>query len=645
MKIIKRDGRIVDYDREKIIIAIEKANNEVVQEKNKASQEDIKIITNYIEKMDKKRILVEDIQDIIEQKLMEIGKYELAKKYIVYRYTRALVRKSNTTDESILGLIRKEPKEITEEKTKKNTLLACTQRNYIAGEVSRDLTKRLLLPDKISKAQEEGILYFHDSDYFVQPIINCCLINIEDMLENGTVINERWIETPKSFLVACTVTTQIIANVASSQYGEQSVDLQFLGKYLRKSKENFEQEMKDEIGNILNQKTLDKLIKTRLKSELSAGVQTIGCQINTFMTTKGESPNVTLILHLSQEDEYLEENALIIEEILNQRYDGVKNEEGNYITPEYPKLIYVLEENNNLKGGKYDYLTKLALQCSWKRNSPSFLSTKKMKEIFGGKIISPMGSTSFLVPWRIGKQNKRMEKGFNQGMVSINLPQIAILSDKKEDKFWNLLEERLELCKEALMCRHYALLGTLSDSSPIHWQYGAISRLKKGEKIDSLLYGENSSLSLGYVGIYEMTKIMKEVPHTDEIGKKFALKVLQYIKDVLEKWKEETNINFTLYAEPPKEIGYQFAKIDQERFGIIRGITDKGYYINSYHIDPKEKMERLEQLKLESEFQALSLGGFVSKVEIDLKSDQPNQLEELLRFVDENILYAKFIAK
>ena len=450
MKVIKRDGRAVDYDRAKIETAITKANEEV-KPKERATKAEIKEIITYIEELDKKRILVEDIQDIIEQKLMEIEKYELSKRYIVYRYTRALVRKQNTTDETILGIIRNENKELAEENSNKNTMLASTQRDYIAGEVSRDLTKRLLLPEKIAKANEDGNLHFHDADYFVQPIFNCCLINIADMLDNGTVMNGKMIESPKSFQVACTVTTQIIAAVASNQYGGQSVDMKHLGKYLRKSYNKFKEELEEKYKGKLSNDIIESIVQDRLKSELKAGVQTIQYQINTLMTTNGQSPFVTLFLHLEDGDPYIKENAMIIEEILRQRYEGIKNESGIYVTPAFPKLVYVLDECNCLKGGEYDYLTKMAVKCSAKRMYPDYISAKKMREIYDGNVFSPMGCRSFLSPWKDENGNYKFEGRFNQGVVSINLPQIAIIANKDEDKFWKLLDERLELCFEALM--------------------------------------------------------------------------------------------------------------------------------------------------------------------------------------------------
>lgn len=644
MKIIKRDGRIVDFDRQKIMIAIEKANEEV-RGRQKASKEDIKEIVKYIEDLDKKRMLVEDIQDIIEEKLMEMEKYELAKKYIVYRYTRALIRKQNTTDETILGIIRNENKELAEENSNKNTMLASTQRDYIAGEVSRDLTKRLLLPEKISKANEEGVLHFHDADYFVQPIFNCCLINISDMLDNGTVMNGKMIESPKSFQVACTVTTQIIAAVASNQYGGQSVDMKHLGKYLRKSYNKFKEEIEAKYKDKLSQDIIEDLVQTRLKAELKAGVQTIQYQINTLMTTNGQSPFVTLFLHLEKDDEYIEENAMIIEEVLKQRLEGIKNEKGVYVTPAFPKLIYVLDECNCLKGGKYDYLTKLAVKCSAKRMYPDYISAKKMRENYEGNVFSPMGCRSFLTPWKDENGNYKFEGRFNQGVVSINLPQIAIIADGDEETFWKLLDERLELCKEALMCRHYALLGTKSDISPIHWQYGAIARLEKGEPIDKLLYGGYSTMSLGYIGIYEMTKLMTGLSHTDPIGREFAMKVMNHLRETTDKWKAETNIGFALYGTPAESLCYKFARIDKQRFGTIKDVTDKGYYTNSYHVDVREKIDAFDKLAFESDFQRISSGGAISYVEIPNMQNNISALEEVVKFIYDNIQYAEFNTK
>jgi len=644
MKVIKRDGRTIDFDRQKIELAIEKANREV-RGKEKATKDEINQIITYIEDLGKKRMLVEDIQDVIEQKLMEFDKYELAKRYIVYRYNRALVRKSNTTDESILGLIRNENKELAEENSNKNTVLASTQRDYIAGEVSRDLTKRILLPEKISKAHEDGILHFHDADYFVQPIFNCCLINIGDMLDNGTAMNGKMIESPKSFQVACTITTQIIAAVASNQYGGQSVDMRHLGKYLRRSHDKFKKKLTEKFGGKLPKNVIEEMVKDRVKEELAAGVQTIQYQINTLMTTNGQSPFVTLFLHLEPDDEYIEENAMIIEEVLKQRMQGIKNEVGVYVTPAFPKLIYVLDEHNCLKGGKYDYLTKLAVKCSAKRMYPDYISAKKMKENYEGNVFSPMGCRSFLAPWKDENGNYKFEGRFNQGVVSINLPQIGLAVGGDEEKFWKEFDSRLELCKEAIMCRHYALLGTTSDISPVHWQNGAIARLKKGEKIDKYLYGGYSSITLGYIGIYELTKIMKGVSHTVKEGHDFAIKVMKHMEETVMRWKKETNIGFALYGTPAESLCYRFARIDKEKYGCIEDITDKGYYTNSYHVDVREKIDAFAKLKFESEFQALSKGGAISYVEVPNMRHNLQALEEVVKFIYDNIQYAEFNTK
>ena len=644
MKVIKRDGKIVDYDRSKIKIAIEKANSEV-ETKEQASAKQIDNIVKHIEDLKKKRMLVEDIQDEIEKKLMEYKKFALAKEYIVYRYNRALIRKANTTDESILRLIRNENKELAEENSNKNTMLASTQRDYIAGEVSRDLTDRIILPEKISKAHKDGVLHFHDMDYFIQPIFNCCLINISDMLDNGTVMNGKLIESPKSFQVACTVTTQIIAAVASNQYGGQSVDMRHLGKYLRKSFEKFERKLTEKYKKILSKEQIAEIAKDRLKDELSAGVQTIQYQINTLMTTNGQSPFVTLFLRLEENDPYIEENAMIIEEILKQRLQGIKNEKGVYVTPAFPKLVYVLDEHNSLQGGKYDYLTKLACECSAKRMYPDYISAKKMKEIYEGNVFSPMGCRSFLSPWKDENGCYKWEGRFNQGVVSINLPQVGILAEGDEDKFFEILDERLEICKEALMCRHHALLGITSDISPVHWQYGAISRLQKGEKIDKLLKGGYSTLSLGYIGIYETTMLIKGVSHTTEEGEKFAVKLMKYLKKACDTWKKETGLGFALYGTPAESLCYRFARIDKEKFGSIKDVTDKGYYTNSYHVDVREKMDAFTKLKFESQFQPISSGGCISYVEIPNMQKNIGALEELIKFIYENIQYAEFKTK
>lgn len=644
MKVIKRDGREVTYDRGKIIIAIHKANDEVpISER--ISDEKIHGIVASIEKLGVNTLQVEEIQDIIEQKLMAERKFVLAKTYIIYRYQRQMIRKSNTTDESILGLIQQTNKYAMEENSNKNAAVASTQRDLIAGEVSRDLTNRLLLPEKISKAHEEGILHFHDADYFVQSIFNCCLINISDMLDNGTVMNGKMIESPKSFQVACTVMTQIIAAVASSQYGGQSVDISHLGKYLRKTKEKFLRNYKEKFADILSDEAIEKLAADRTMDELKSGVQTIQYQINTLMTTNGQSPFVTLFLNLKEDDPYKDEVALIIEEILKQRIQGIKNEAGVYITPAFPKLIYVLDEHNCLKGGKYDYLTKLAVECSSKRMYPDYISAKKMRENYEGEVFSCMGCRSFLSPWKDENGNYKWEGRFNQGVVSINLPQMGIIANGNEELFWELMEERLSLCFEALMCRHKALEGTLSDVSPIHWRYGAIARLKPGETIDPLLHNGYSTISLGYIGLYEVTKLMTGVSHTDPKGTAFALKVMNRLREACDTWKRNTGLGFGLYGTPAESLCYRFAEIDKRKFGVIKDVTDKGYYTNSYHVDVREKIDAFSKFKFESQFQTISSGGAISYVEIpNLRHNLP-ALEELVKYIYDNIQYAEFNTK
>ena len=644
MKVVKRDGHIVDFDRSKIVTAIRKANAEVDPEE-KISDEKIETIVHGIETKKRKRILVEDIQDIIEQDLMEDGKYVLAKTYIIYRYTRELVRKANTTDDSILSLIKNRNKDVMEENSNKNATVASTQRDLIAGEVSKDLTRRVLLPEKISKAHDEGVLHFHDADYFLQPIFNCCLINIKDMLENGTVMNGKLIESPKSFQVACTVMTQIIASVASSQYGGQSVDLIHLGKYLRKSYEKYKARFTKDFGDKVDADTLEAMIQERLNDELRSGVQTIQYQINTLMTTNGQSPFVTLFLHLDPDDEYVEENARIIIEVLRQRYEGIKNEAGVYVTPAFPKLIYVLDEFNCLKGGKYDYITQMAVKCSAKRMYPDYISAKKMRENYEGNVFSPMGCRSFLSPWKDEKGEYKFEGRFNQGVVSLNLPQIGIIARGDEELFWKILDERLELCYEALMCRHNALMGVTSDVSPIHWQYGAIARLGKGEKIDKYLLNGYSTISLGYIGLYEVTKLMKGVSHTTPEGLDFALRIMHKLRSACETWKKETGLGFGLYGTPAESLCYRFARIDKARFGTIPDITDKGYYTNSYHVDVRENIDAFEKFKFESQFQSISSGGAISYVEIPNMANNLEALTELVKFLYDNIQYAEFNTK
>ena len=644
MKVTKRDGRVVDYDRNKIVIAIQKANVEV-DRYEQVSEETIDAIVASIENKRTDNLMVEDIQDMIEQKLMAERKYELAKKYIIYRYTREMVRRANTTDDSIMSLIKNSNKDVMEENSNKNAYIASTQRDLIAGEVSKDLTKRILLPEKIIKAHEDGVIHFHDMDYYLQSIFNCCLINIGDMLENGTVMNGKLIESPKSFQVACTVMTQIISAVASSQYGGQSVDIRHLGKYLRKTRDKYERHYKEKYGDIISDEVRERFIDDRLRDELRSGVQTIQYQINTLMTTNGQSPFVTLFLNLDKDDPYIEENAMIIEEILKQRIEGIKNEKGVYVTPAFPKLIYVLDEHNCLKGGKYDYLTKLAVKCSAKRMYPDYVSAKMMRENYEGNVFSCMGCRSFLTPWKDENGNYKFEGRFNQGVVSLNLPQIGILAEGDEEKFWALLEERLALCFEALMCRHHALEGTLSNVSPIHWQYGAIARLKKGEPIDKLLHDGYSTISLGYIGLYEVTKLMTGVSHTDPKGTNFALRLMKRLRLACDTWKLETGLGFGLYGTPAESLCYRFAEIDKKRFGEIPDVTDKGYYTNSYHVDVREKIDAFEKFRFESQFQKISSGGAISYVEIPNMRHNLEALEDVVRFIYDNIQYEEFNTK
>ena len=649
MKVIKRDGKKVDFDPNKIVVAISKANREVIGNE-KASIQNINYIVEAIEKLELNEIGIEKIQDQIERKLMELGKYELAKRYMLYREKRSIIRQTNTTDESILSLIRNTNKEVSKENSNKNAILLSTQRDLIAGEVSKDIVDRLLLPERIVKAHKEGVLHFHDKDYFIQPMFNCCLVNIKDMLDNETVMNGKKIETPKSFQVACTVMTQIIAAVASNQYGGQSVNVAHLGKYLRKTYDKYYKKYYNhfiEEGKSKEEaETLAKdFAEMRKQEDLVAGIQTVQYQINTLMTTNGQSPFVTLFMHIVEGDEYEKEVAEIIEEILKQRLKGIKNSEGHYITPAFPKLIYVLDECNNLSGGKYDYVTKLAVKCSAKRLYPDYISAKKMREIYEGNVFSPMGCRSFLSPYKDENGEYKFEGRFNQGVVSINLPQIAIMASGNKEKFYKILDDRLELCFDACMCRHNALKGVTSDYSPIHWQYGAIARLKKGEKIDKYLYGNYSTMSLGYIGLYEVSKLMTGKSHTEKEGKEFVEELMKYLRKVVDGWKKDTNIGFALYGTPAESLCYRFAKIDEEKFGSIKDITDKGYYTNSYHVDVRERINAFDKLKFESSFQPISSGGCISYVEIPNMEKNYEALEEIVEFIYDNIQYAEFNTK
>ena len=643
IQVQKRNGEWVPFDAQKIRNAINSANREV-SEGLRATEKEIQRIIDSIKARyaEHGTVSIEEIQDAVENGLMDTGKHELAKKYIIYRNMHNSLRKANTTDESVMALVNRSNKEVMEENSNKNGVLVSTQRDLIAGEVSKDLTRRVLLPEKISKAHDEGILHFHDLDYFLQPIHNCCLINISDMLDNGTVMNGKLIESPKSFQVACTVTTQIIAAVASSQYGGQSVDMRHLAPYVRKSENKWRKRF---TADGVTGELLEKLVQNRLREEVTAGIQTMQYQINTIMCTNGQTPFVTLFLYLDTDDEYVKENAMIIEEVLKQRLEGIKNEAGVYITPPFPKLIYVLDECNALKGGEYDWLTDIAVKCTAKRMYPDYISAKKMRETYEGNVFSPMGCRSFLSPWKDEKGNYKFEGRFNQGVVSLNLPQIGILAKGDRMKFFTLLEERLSLCFEALMCRHKHLLGTPSDVAPIMWQYGALARLGKGEVIDPLLKDGYSTLSLGYIGLYEVTKLMTGESHTTEKGMKFALDLLTELREATDRWKRHTGLGFGLYGTPAESLCYRFARIDRERFGDIPDVTDKGYYTNSYHVDVREEIDAFSKFDFEAQFQPISSGGCISYVEIPNMEKNLDALAVLVRYIYDHIQYAEFNTK
>lgn len=647
MKITKRDGTPVEFERQKIVVAISKAND-AASPSDKISKEEIERITDIVVKLCEASthvVTVEEVQNMVVDNLALSDHCPLMRLYSEYRFKRALIRKKNTTDDSIMTLVRGTNRDLAEENANKSTVLNSTQRDYMAGEVSRDITRRILLPEKITKAHDDGVIHFHDMDYFIQPMKNCCLVNLGDMLDNGIVMNDKLVESPHTFQVASTVMTQIIAAIASNQYGGQSLDLRHLGKYLRRSKERFEKRIRNECGSEVSEWTINKIVDSRLRDELSAGVQTIQYQINTLMTTNGQSPFVTLFLYLRPDDPYIKENAMIIEEVLKQRIQGIKNEAGVFITPAFPKLVYVLDEHNNLTGGEYDYLTELAIQCTAKRMYPDYISAKKMKENYQGNVFSPMGCRSFLAPWKDENGEYRFEGRFNQGVVSLNLPQIGIIANGDEEKFWNLMDERLQLCFEALMCRHEHCKQISTDNSPLHWQYGAIARLPAHSDIKHLLYGGYSSISLGYIGLYEVTKLMKGVSHTDPKGFEFAMRVMQRLRKACDDWKAETNIGFALYGTPAESLCYRFAKIDREKFGVIPDITDKGYYTNSYHVDVREHIDAFEKLKFESQFQPISSGGCISYVEIPNMNKNIDALRTMVKFIYDNIQYAEFNTK
>lgn len=651
MKIIKRNGSEANFDIDKIIAAVSKANNS--SENNRLSPEQIQDIAEYVEykcsKMNR-AISVEEIQDMVENQIMSTGAFELAKNYVRYRYQRTLVRKANTTDNRILSLIECNNEEVKQENSNKNPTVNSVQRDYMAGEVSRDLTQRLLLPPDIVEADKKGIIHFHDSDYFAQHMHNCDLVNLEDMLQNGTVISETYIEKPHSFSTACNIATQIIAQVASNQYGGQSISLAHLAPFVQVSREKIRTEVLDEIKTLNTQATpeqINTIVEKRLHREITKGVQTIQYQIITLMTTNGQAPFLTVFMYLNEAKNEQEKKdlALIIEETLKQRYQGVKNEAGVWITPAFPKLIYVLEEDNVEEGTEYFYLTQLAAKCTAKRLVPDYISEKKMKELKEGNCFPVMGCRSALSPWKDENGNYKFYGRFNQGVVTINLVDVALSSGGDMDKFWQIFDERLDLCYRALMYRHNRLKGTLSDAAPILWQYGALARLKKGETIDKLLYGGYSTISLGYAGLYECVKYMTGKSHTDPEATPFALEVMQHMNDACNKWKDETDIAFSIYGSPIESTTYKFAKCLQKRFGVIEGVTDKSYITNSYHVHVSEPIDAFSKLKFESQFQALSTGGAISYVEVpDMQNNIPAVLQ-VMRFIYDNIMYAELNTK
>ena len=648
MKVIKRDGHMVDYCPEKIEAAIEKANLEVDDEEQ-ASSVQIKNIIKYIEKLGKKRILVEDIQDIIEMKLMAIGKYELAKKYITYRYTRELVRRSNTTDLAIKELIDGESEYWNTENSNKNSKVVTTQRDYLAGITSTDITRRFLLPEDIVRAHDEGIIHFHDADYFAQNALhNCDLINLGDMLQNGTTINGVMIEKPHRFLTAMTIATQLITAVSSSQYGGATITLTHLAPFVRDSYNRYIEKYSK---RKLSKANIEKYAKEDLQKEIVDGVQTFQYQINSMTTTNGQAPFLSVCMYLGETTEYKEELAMIIEEVLKQRIQGMKNEKGVYITPAFPKLLYVLEEDNVHKDSKYYYLTELAAKCTAKRMVPDYISEKIMKELKidkngNGNCYPCMGCRSFLTPYVDEKGNPKYYGRFNQGVVTINLVDVALSSSKEMDKFWEIFEERLELCHRALQIRHKRLSKATSDVAPILWQHGALARLGKGESIHDLLHNGYSTISLGYAGLYECVKYMTGNSHTDGgIGHDFGIQVMQKMNDKCKEWKEAENIDYSVYGTPIESTTYKFAKCLRERFGRIKGITDRDYITNSYHVPVFEEIDAFTKLKLESEFQKLSPGGAISYIETPNLTNNIDAVLEVISFIYDNIMYAELNTK
>ena len=673
MKIIKRNGSEVPFDIEKIVNAITAANNEV-EPQDRLTEDQIALAAHSVEWLCSRAghtVSVEEIQDMVENQIMAQGRFEVARKYIIYRFVHGEARKKNTTDDRILSLIDRNNEEALQENSNKNPIVNSVQRDYMAGEVSKDLTMRVLLPEDVAEADREGIIHFHNADYYAQHMHNCDLVNLDDMLQNGTVISGTLIEKPHSFSTACNIATQIIAQVASNQYGGQSISLTHLAPFVDVSRQKIRREVLDEINSLGYEATPDavsEIVEKRLKDEIARGVQTIQYQVVTLLTTNGQAPFVTVFMYLNEARNEQEKHdlAMIIEEMLRQRYQGVKNEVGVWVTPAFPKLVYVLEEDNTYEGSPYFYLTELAAKCTAKRMVPDYISEKKMRELKlskgevagEGDCYPCMGCRSFLTPDRSGNGFDNMANAgnyepdtpkyygrFNQGVVTINLPDVALSSGGDFDEFWKIFDDRLELCHRALRCRHERLLGTPSDAAPILWQYGALARLEKGEKIDKLLYDGYSTISLGYAGLYECVKYMTGVSHTDPEGKPFAMDVMQYMNDKCAEWKEAENIDYSLYGTPMETTTYTFAKALQRRWGIIPGVTDKGYVTNSYHVHVTEEIDAFDKLKFESEFQQLSPGGAISYVEVPNMQDNIKAVIRVIQYIYENIMYAELNTK
>lgn len=641
-EVIKRNGEKVAFDRGKIVIAIEKAmhSSSGVYIEAQALE-----IAKEIEELANSKDLplsIYDIEGEVYYRLIQNDNPATARAYESYKSVQQYKREQNTTDEDILGLLNETNEDLMDENSNKNAVIASTQRDLIAGEVSKDIAKRKMIPADLVEAHESGAIHIHDMDYFIQPIFNCCLVNMKDMLDNGTVVNGKMIETPKSFQVACNVMTQIIAQIASNQYGGQSINISCLGKYLRRSYEKNLSLALDTLGDI---ELAEKMANQMTKKDLESGIQTIQYQINTLMTSNGQAPFVTLFMWLEDDDQYVDEVAMIIEEILKQRIQGIKNDAGVYVTPAFPKLIYVLDENNINKDSKYYYLTSLAIRCTAKRMYPDYISAKKMRANYEGNVFSPMGCRAFLPPYKDQKGNYKFEGRFNMGACSINLPQIGILAGGSEEKFFEILEKRLDLVKRVGLLRYEHLKKVSSDSSPIHWQHGAIARLGKHESIAPLLLNGYSTVSLGYIGIYEATMLIKGVSHTDKKGYDFAMRIMDTLNDAVNKWTEEYGIKFTLYATPAESLTQRFANIDRERFGIIENVTDKGYYINSFHVDVREEISAFEKFNFEAKFQDKSTGGCISYVEIPNMGHNLEALETIVRYIYDNIQYAEFNTK